>query len=183
MDDVKICDYDTCQEDGLYRAPKSRDLSKEFFYFCLDHIRDYNKSWDYFSGMTGAEIRAHQISDITWRRPTWSEKKTKAFFFNTTEHPFFNKPIGLITDSQQDRAHIPLPKRNSSEAAAMKVLDIPNLDSHKLIKKRYLSLVKTYHPDKNSGCQKSENKLKKITVAYQTLSKYLRRFQTQPLRR
>lgn len=177
---MKSCDHQNCPSDGLYRAPKSRDLKGGgFFYFCLDHVREYNKSWDYFKGMTGAEIRAHQISDITWRRPTWSAKKTYQFFAHATEHPFFNEPMGIITPDSKHR--VPMPKQHSTEAKAMRVLELHQLDSHKTIKQRYLSLVKEHHPDKNAGCKKSEEKLKKITVAYQVLRNYLKRFQAQPL--
>ena len=37
------------------------------------------------------------------------------------------------------------------------------------IQKRFKTLVKKYHPDKNQGNKKFEDKLKKITLAYSQL--------------
>ena len=37
--------------------------------------------------------------------------------------------------------------------------------------KKFKSLVKKYHPDKNLGNKKYEDKLKKITLAYSQLKK------------
>lgn len=37
------------------------------------------------------------------------------------------------------------------------------------IQKKFKSLVKKYHPDKNQGSKKYEDKLKKITLAYSQL--------------
>ena len=44
----KKCDSPKCNKKGEYRAPKSRVMLNEYFYFCLDHIKDYNKSWDFY---------------------------------------------------------------------------------------------------------------------------------------
>jgi DnaJ-class molecular chaperone len=37
------------------------------------------------------------------------------------------------------------------------------------IQKQFKTLVKKYHPDKNQGSRKFEDKLKKITLAYSQL--------------
>ena len=52
----KICDSPKCKEKGEYRAPKSRVMLNEYFYFCLDHIKEYNKSWDFYKGMSVEQI-------------------------------------------------------------------------------------------------------------------------------
>ena len=55
---------------GEYRAPKSRDHLRAFHHFCLDHVRDYNRAWDFFSGMSQSEIEEYLREDVTWHRPT-----------------------------------------------------------------------------------------------------------------
>ena len=52
----KQCDSNICNEKGEYRAPKSRIKLNEYFYFCLNHIKEYNKSWDFYKGMTVDQI-------------------------------------------------------------------------------------------------------------------------------
>ena len=46
-----ICEWNNCNEEGLYKAPKEKDNSKEYRLLCLEHVREFNKSLNYFSGM------------------------------------------------------------------------------------------------------------------------------------
>ena len=43
------------------------------------------------------------------------------------------------------------------------------------IQSKFKELVKKYHPDKNQGNKKFEDKLKKITLAYSQLKKNIRK--------
>ena len=44
---VKLCDEKDCNNPGEYEAPKSPN-SNERYIFCLQHIKDYNKRWNFF---------------------------------------------------------------------------------------------------------------------------------------
>lgn len=171
---IKYCDHENCETQGEYRAPKSRTANDGHYYFCIDHVRLYNKQWDYFKGMSPDEIMEHRISDITWRRPTYTAKQGKLLLSQFTEHPFFELPIGLIPIKDADG--FPLPPRNSLEFKAIKMLGLEYPFSYECLKKNYFKLVKKYHPDTNSGCKKSEDTLKKITVAYKILVTYIDRY-------
>ena len=48
----RICNSPDCEELGLYPAPKSRNNLKEYYYFCIDHVRAFNKSCNYYAGLT-----------------------------------------------------------------------------------------------------------------------------------
>lgn len=168
------CDHHECTAPGEYRAPKSRHTQEGYFYFCLEHIRSYNKTWDYFKGMSPDEVMAHRISDITWRRPTWNAKG-QARLHQVSEHPFCDAPIGLI-HVVKTPGSFPPPRRHSPEEKAAKALSLEYPFSQESLKKRYLYLVKTYHPDRNSGCKKSEETLKQVTVAYKILTQYINRY-------
>ena len=65
------CDIPGCPHEGGYRAPKSRDSLRDYFWFCLEHVRAYNASWDFYKGMTPGQIEAHMRDDTGWQRPTW----------------------------------------------------------------------------------------------------------------
>ena len=65
------CDWHGCKEKGSHRAPKGRDRENEYWRFCLEHVREYNKNWDYFAGLDAEQIEAHIRADTTWRRPVW----------------------------------------------------------------------------------------------------------------
>ena len=72
----KKCDSPKCNEKGEFRAPKSRVMLNEYFYFCLDHIKEYNKSWDFYRGMSVEQIEHSMRSDTFWDRPSWPLKNS-----------------------------------------------------------------------------------------------------------
>ena len=67
----RCCAWPGCDQRGRYRAPKARERLREFQWFCLEHIREFNRGWDYFQGMSQADIDGHRRADVTWHRPTW----------------------------------------------------------------------------------------------------------------
>ena len=67
---TRVCEHPGCQETGQYRAPKSPDDLDEFYWFCKDHVREYNLKWNFFDGTTEAEINAQQSKDKVWERQT-----------------------------------------------------------------------------------------------------------------
>ena len=68
---TKYCEWKGCNKKGIYRAPKNRENLREFRWFCLEHIREYNKNWNYFSGLSQKEIEKELKEDFTWHLPTW----------------------------------------------------------------------------------------------------------------
>ena len=67
----RVCEAPGCKLAGEYRAPRARDRLNEYRWFCREHVRDYNKKWDYFRGLDADEIEKHIRADTTWRRPVW----------------------------------------------------------------------------------------------------------------
>ena len=51
-----ICDWNNCNEIGDYRAPVEKDNSKKYRMLCLEHVKEFNKNWNYFSGMNDDQI-------------------------------------------------------------------------------------------------------------------------------
>ena len=60
-------------------------------------------------------------------------------------------------------------KLSDKDRDALKILGLKNDTNWSDIQKRFKMLVKKYHPDKNQGNKKFEDKLKKITLAYSQL--------------
>ena len=56
---------------GLYPAPKGRGQEGKYHRFCLEHVREYNKSYNYFAGMPDEDVVKHQKDDTIGHRPTW----------------------------------------------------------------------------------------------------------------
>ena len=65
-----ICDWKNCKEIGAYKAPIEKDNSKKYRLLCLNHIKEFNKNWNYFENMNDHEIEFFIKSDLTWHKTT-----------------------------------------------------------------------------------------------------------------
>lgn len=162
--DLRRCDAPGCMEEGEFRAPKSRVQLNDYFWFCLDHVRLYNLSWDYFKGLSEEEIEDIRRHDTVWQRPSWplgggyqaaEEKLRNAYYYAAGED------------------HQPPPPRRpqSEEEKALAAFELPATASFTEVKTVYKKLVKQLHPDANGGDKSAEERLKAINQAYQTLKK------------
>ena len=75
-----ICDWNNCKEIGQYKAPIEKDNSKKFRMLCLEHVKEFNKNWNYFSGMNDDQVINFLKSDMIWHKPTQSFSSADNFF-------------------------------------------------------------------------------------------------------
>ena len=47
-----ICEWEKCNETGEFKAPTEKDNSRKFKWLCKEHIKLFNKNWNYFEGMS-----------------------------------------------------------------------------------------------------------------------------------
>ena len=66
-----ICDYPDCGEIAPHRAPRAPSDLRSYRWFCLDHVREYNRAWNFFEGWSRRDIEHFQRNDVTGHRPTW----------------------------------------------------------------------------------------------------------------
>ena len=169
----KKCDSPKCNEKGEYRAPKSRVMLNKYFYFCLDHIKEYNKSWDFYKGMSVEQIENSMRSDTFWDRPSWPLKNSfKNIFdeFNEYVEDFVKNDDDQINDSYFKNRLLD-ENLTLDEAKALKELDLKMPISLEKIKKNYKKLVKIFHPDVNGNNKDAEEKFKQINESYKLLLK------------
>ncbi|MBL6781414.1 MAG: DnaJ domain-containing protein [Alphaproteobacteria bacterium] len=160
------CAHDACSEDGLYPAPKTRENLRDYIWFCLDHVREYNKQWNYFADMDETDIDQCIRRATTWERPSWH------FGTNSKARDFasqFDDPLGLFgQDNIHQKKEKPISKE---EKQAWKELELSPNTKWPEIKQQYKSLVKKHHPDANGGAKEAEEKLKSINQAFSVLEK------------
>lgn len=162
----RVCDHPGCPNDGDYRAPRARARLNDYFWFCLDHVRAYNASWDYYAGMSAHEIESAVRQDTTWQRPTWPMGSgAKRSYIHDVQDPY-----GVFTDAGLKSQTGPTTKpRPPHETAAMFLLGISDPLTLADLKARYKELVKQFHPDANGGDRKAEERFKEINSAYTVL--------------
>lgn len=174
--DERGCDIPGCAAPGQYRAPRSRNDLTSYFWFCLDHVRAYNASWNYYAGMDETEIEQQIRSDVTWWRPTWP-LGARSPFYNRVSTEGVHLDFGAFaaeswteTIRQSNGGDGALrPRPGSMQERALAVLDLDPPVSPQAIKSRYKDLVKRHHPDANGGDKASEEKFKQINQAYETI--------------
>lgn len=175
------CQWKGCDKSGSNRAPMGRGRDGEYYWFCVDHVRQYNASYNYFDGMSDNEVEKFLKESITGHRPTWklgsdAENSTASGVDTNTgvddavrqardPHGFF------AWRAKQAREDARTKKRTLKpmERKALQTLHLGAEATKDDIKTRYKTLVKEHHPDANGGDRRSEDKLREILQAYNYL--------------
>lgn len=171
-----MCDHPDCKEKGEFKAPKNRGLN-EHFHFCLEHVQQYNKAWDFFDGMGETDIEDQIRNSATWDRPTWNTGSAEDMEERLKEAT--RQTAGFETHKKkQEKKHSYQPEfvRESEEGKAMAIMGITPPTTLQEIRTQYKALAKKHHPDKNAGCKKAEERLKNINQAYSLLKKSFENF-------
>jgi len=159
------CDMPGCENAGEYRAPKSRRNLNDYFWFCLEHVRAYNSTWDYYKGMSPGEIEAQLRSDTAWQRPSWPLGRlgrTAAW-----DEELLRDPLHLLAAGRIKRgAAKPQQDMPPELREPLKTLGLSWPTTLEAVKARYKELAKRHHPDANGGDRAAEERLKVINLAY-----------------
>ena len=162
-----ICDWNNCLEEGLYKAPVEKDNSKKYRMLCLNHVKEFNKNWNYFEGMDDDQIYKFMKSDITWHKPTLSFSSSENFFKILWNNALKDDLKKYKFNGHFD--HMEKFKFNSNDIKAFSILGIAIGMKWERVREKFKKLVKKFHPDMNAGNKKYEDKLKIITLAYTQL--------------
>ena len=168
-----ICDYKNCKEISQYKAPIEKDNSKKFRWLCLDHIKEFNRSWDYFKGMSDQEVFMFLKSDMTWHKPTQSFS-SQGNFFNILWKNTLNGGEDILGNGYGEKIKTKI-NFSDKDREAFKIIELEVGTKWDKIQNQFKKLVKKYHPDMNAGNKKFEEKLKIITLAYTQLKLTYRR--------
>jgi hypothetical protein len=180
-DSMPGCEWPGCAHAATHRAPKGRTQEREYWRFCLDHVREYNHSYNFFAGMSEDAVARYQKDAVTGHRPTWKigmvgGKRTgksgssRFFGYEGADDPF--GMFGELGGRARQTDTRPEAERRAVRNAERKALHSLGLetDAERVeIKARFKELVKRHHPDANGGDRGSEDKLREIIEAYNYL--------------
>ncbi len=181
---VHSCDWPSCTLEGIHRAPQSREKIEVYSWYCLEHVRIYNSSWNYYEDLSNEEFDELIRSNTTWNRPTWPlgghqrdglqendddlfGPKKKGWGCENLSDPFglFAKDTSFKRPTEQG-ARKPL---SEGERKALALLGFGVLVELSELKARYKLLVKKYHPDRTGGNKKLEERFRQINEAYEII--------------
>lgn len=181
---VQKCEHKGCDADGLCKAPKplaarvapvpgQRTPPEDHHWFCSRHAAEYNQSYDFFAGMTEAEITAFQASAPYGHKRTWRfgggpvGGKKAAAFNNANKW----RGRGWFDNSNEGPEIAPRPGRDRTrlQIRALDELELAHDASVEMVRVRYAELVKRFHPDSNGGDRSTEHRLGVVIRAFKAL--------------
>jgi hypothetical protein len=184
-----MCEAPGCKNKGGHRAPKGRGNEKEYWHFCLNHVREYNQGYNFFQGMAADAVARYQKDALTGHRPTWKmgangtkgKGKTAEADLDGAADPFhmFSElnGRGRWRPGPGSNAEEPKPevrKVFNAERKALQVMGLGPDATLETVKAKYKALVKQHHPDANGGDRSTEDRLIEIIKAYNYLKTVVR---------
>jgi hypothetical protein len=166
---VRTCGVKGCEQEGAYRVPKSREQLSTYVWLCLAHARAHNENWDYFKGMSDAEVARFQEEAVVGHRPTWPLGKRAAGLSGGNGAYRVEDGHAVFGDAQEPQQHRPERVLTRLQHQAFDILNLESSATLNEIKARYKELVKRFHPDANGGDRGTEERLKQVIKAYGVL--------------
>ncbi len=163
---VRVCEHEGCQEAGKFRAPKAPDVLDDYFWFCQQHVREYNLKWNFFHGTTEAEINAQQSKDRVWERTTrpMSDPEARAWARLGIEDP--HQVLGANATQNPGKGGGAGRRLPPTERRAIEILEARDSWTKAEVRRAYKKLIKVLHPDMNGGDRSQEEQLQEVVWAW-----------------
>lgn len=166
------CAEPGCMAPGEFRAPLEPgnfDGPGAWRWLCLDHVREFNARYNFFTGMSPEAIAEAQAPYAGWAR------ETRAFTGNPDRPPRwadFHDPLEAI--SARFAATRPAERKDGKplsgeDRRALKELSLDVDATRHDLRSRYSERVRAFHPDRNGGDRSHEAALQRTIAAYQQL--------------
>jgi hypothetical protein len=188
-EEAMMCEAPGCKNRGAHRAPKGRGHEKEYWHFCLNHVREYNQGYNFFTGMSDDAVARYQKDAQTGHRPTWKmganggPKRKKSSVEAELDEAL--DPFAMFAEMNGRDRRSPGPgsgaepkvetrKIFNAERKALVVMGLGPDATLETVKAKYKMLVKQHHPDANGGDRSTEDRLIEIIKAYNYLKTVVR---------
>ena len=183
----RICECEGCEAPAQYRAPKSPGELNDFYWFCLEHVREYNRAWDYFRDQSEDEVESYMRDAHVWDRPTWKMGRGGKPHVSANGHAEgqawrrfgYRDPFEVLGENatinpgaQKEQTSPQRPRRRLLPANERRALEILGMEDHSdraALRGRYKALVKDLHPDMNGGSREAEDRLSKVIWAWEQI--------------
>jgi len=186
-EEAQMCEAPGCKNRGAHRAPKGRGQEKDYWHFCLNHVREYNQGYNFFQGMSEDAVATYQKDAQTGHRPTWKmgqngakgKGKTGKVNLEDAIDPFsvFSEMNGRSrwnSNAKREEPKAETRKIFNAERKALQVMGLGPDATLESVKAKYKLLVKQHHPDANGGDRSTEDRLIEIIKAYNYLKTVVR---------
>lgn len=151
-----------------------RDAEGLYLLFCLKHVKEYNKGYNYATDLSSPDIARYQREAMSGERQTWGTVVSEPAEapMPSTARSGSAKALNARKTAAQRQAHMRDPqvrRLKALEARAFETLGLlPNATPQE-IRSRYKEKLKMHHPDANEGSRASEDALRASIEAHKIL--------------
>ncbi len=164
---TRKCDHEGCNEPGQYRAPKSPKVLDDYYWFCKEHIREYNLNWNYFQGQSEEEFQRFLDNATVWERPTKPFNSKSKEEMGWARHGITDPHEMLGANATQNPGRMTIGRKlPPTERRALDILDAKETMAKTEIRAQYKALIKVLHPDMNGGDRSQEEMLQEVVWAW-----------------
>ena len=125
----------------LRRNPRN---SPERWYFCLQHVTEYNQGWNYFEGLSAEDAAKREADDL----------RDASGFANAKHYGWGGEGDGT---------------RSRDEMHALSVLELESDADFEAIKASWRRLAKANHPDVKPGDAQAAVRFQSVQAAFEVL--------------
>jgi DnaJ domain len=170
VEEGPACEHAGCTKKGDHRAPKGRHHEGQFFKFCLEHVKLYNQTYNYFNGMSDVAVAAYHKDALTGHRPTWNVGVNGALPPESGIDPavLLRERTERLRRARAE-AQTARPRLGKLALKALETLGLDEKAEKAAIRARFKEMAKRLHPDLNEGDRSREDKLRAIIDAYNYL--------------
>lgn len=142
---VRLCDFHGCNDKADHPAPKA-PRSDDKWWFCQNHAGEYNRSWNFFEGMSAQDAKTMEEDE---RREGKAYTQANTYGWGGTED------ADGLTALERD---------------AFEILNLDVDAGAGEIKAQYRFMAKKYHPDINQDDKDAEVMFQRVRAAYEALT-------------
>ncbi|KPU84341.1 molecular chaperone DnaJ [Marinosulfonomonas sp. PRT-SC04] len=167
---TRICEHESCEEAGKYRAPRSPDAVDDYVWFCKIHVREYNLKWNFFDGSPDDALQGQIGKTQTSERDDKPLRKTaeeRAWARLGVDDP--QQVLGSNATQNPGRSITGTRKLPPTERKAIDVLEAKDHWTKAEVRKAYKKLIKGLHPDMNGGDRSQEEQLQLVVWAWEQI--------------
>ncbi|MBX9455370.1 MAG: J domain-containing protein [Rhizobium sp.] len=168
------CQWDCCEKTGTHRAPVGRDAEGLYLLFCTEHVKEYNRGYNYATDLSSPNTARYQREAAAGGRKTWGtpvKQSTHVPVPSTAPSGSARALNARMTTAQRLTQPVgsPVRKLKGLEARALETLGLPANSTPHEIQSRYKQKLKMHHPDANGGSRASEEALRASIEAHKIL--------------
>lgn len=172
----KACEMPGCRNHAEYRAPKNRGLA-DYYTFCLQHVQEYNKAWDFFEGMSQGDIEQSIRDSMFGDRPTWIYT-TAPDWEDTLRAKAQGYRDFSSDEAKAEQRQSRFEAKPTPEQEALHIMNLTPPVTFVKIRERYRTLMKAHHPDRNPDDKEAEEIVKRVNMAYTILKAAHEKYET-----